>query len=254
MNAAAEFELLKARRAGVFRWGALALLVGVPGLTTVFFQLARAGGGSPAAAKAAAMVTEFSLRGLVGTAGQVLSVAMLLSAGVAVSWSFGREFVDDAVPALFAIATSRASLAGAKFAVLLGWVLGTTLGTVGLTVVAGVLVGLPVDRAGLTTAAHAVAAGVLCALLAAPLALISSWRRGYLAGFVALLGVVVVTQVVTATGAGAWFPYAAPSLWMGMGGAAAAAEVTPVQLLLPVLVAAASVLATLAWWRRAQTG
>lgn len=230
------------------------LLIGVPGLTTVFFELARAGGGSPAAAKAAAMVTEFSLRGLVGTAGQVLSVAMLLSAGVAVSWSFGREFVDDAVPGLFAIATSRTSLAGAKFAVLFGWALGTTLGTVGLTVVAGALVGLPVDRAGLATAAQAVAVGVLCALLAAPLALISSWRRGYLAGFVALLGVVVVTQVVTATGAGAWFPYAAPSLWMGMGGAAAADDITPVQLLLPVLVAAASVLGTLAWWRRAQTG
>jgi ABC-2 type transport system permease protein len=33
---------------------------------------------------------------------------------------------------------------------------------------------------------------------------------------------VVIIQVVTAFGAGAWFPYAAPGLWMGMGGAAAA--------------------------------
>jgi ABC-2 type transport system permease protein len=38
-----------------------------------------------------------------------------------------------------------------------------------------------------------------------------------------------VTQLVTATGAGAWFPYAAPALWMAMGGAAAAGEVSMLQ-------------------------
>jgi hypothetical protein len=41
-----------------------------------------------------------------------------------------------------------------------------------------------------------------------------------LSEFVALVATVVVTQLVI--GAGAWFPYAAPALWMGMGGAAAA--------------------------------
>ncbi len=252
MNAAGEFELLKARRAGVFRWGALVLLIGVPGLATAFFELARTGGGSPAATKASAMIADFSLAGLIGTAGQLLSVSMLLSAGVATSWSFGREFVDDAVPALFAIATPRTSVVAAKFVVLFGWAVASTLGTVGGTVLVGALLGLPVDRSGLARAAQAVAVGVLSGLLATPLALISSWRRGYLAGFVALLGVVVATQVVTATGAGGWFPYAAPSLWIGLGGPSAAAAVTTIQLLLPIVVAAAAVAATVAWWRHAQ--
>ena len=100
MNAALEFELLKARRAGVFRWGALVVAVGVPALCTAFFELVRLGGDSPSAAKAATMITDLSLAGLLAASGQVLSVAILMTVGIAASWSFGREFVDDALPAL----------------------------------------------------------------------------------------------------------------------------------------------------------
>ena len=83
MNAAFEFELLKARRAGVFRWGAVVVAAGVPALSTGFFELVRLGGDSPSAAKAATMITDLSLAGLLGTAGQVLSVAILMTAGIA---------------------------------------------------------------------------------------------------------------------------------------------------------------------------
>jgi len=203
MNAALEFELLKARRASVFRWSALVAAVGVPALSTAFFQLVRLGGNSPSAAKAATMITELTLAGLLGTAGQVLSVAILMTAGIAASWSFGREFVDDALPALFAIATPRSSLAAAKFVVLSGWALLTVVSTVILTVIGGLLVGLDLDAAAVQTASRVAAAGLLGAALAAPMALISSWRRGYLPGIVALMAVVVVTQLVTAMGAGA---------------------------------------------------
>ena len=43
MNAALEFELLKARRASVFRGGAVVVAVGVPALSTAFFELVRLG-------------------------------------------------------------------------------------------------------------------------------------------------------------------------------------------------------------------
>jgi ABC-2 type transport system permease protein len=252
VNAAVEFELLKGRRSNVFRWGALVMVVGVPALSTGFFQLARLGGDTPAAGKAAAMITDFNLTGLLGMAGQVLAVAMLLTAGIATSWSFGREFVDDAVPALFAIATPRSSVAAAKFLVLGGWALATVTLTMVLTVACGLLVGLELDRPAGTMAAQALTAGALSAALAAPLALVSSWRRGYLAGFVTLVAVVVATQIITALGGGAWFPYAAPSLWMGMGGAEAARAVTVVQLLAPLAVTILAVLGTTSWWRQAE--
>ena len=57
-----------------------------------------------------------------------------------------------------------------------------------------------------------------------------------------LVALVVLTQIVTAIGVGAWFPYAAPALWMGLGGAPAASQVSIIQLLLPLPVAAIAVL------------
>ena len=145
MNAALEFELLKARRAGVFRWGAVVVAVGVPALSTAFFELVRLGGDSPSAAKAATMITDLSLAGLLGTAGQVLSVAILMTAGIAAVMEFRPEFVDDALPVLFAIATPRSSVAAAKFVVLAGWALLTVVSTVILTVVGGLLVELDMN-------------------------------------------------------------------------------------------------------------
>ena len=247
MRAALEFELLKAWRAPVFRWGAVAVTAGVPALCTLFFLLARSGGTSPGAVKAAALVTSPDLAGLVGMAGQVLSVAVLLTAGIATSWSFGREHVDGAITSLFATATPRPVIAAAKFLVLLAWTLASVLTSAALTVLVGLVLQLGTGPALAGTTGRAVAAGLLAGLLALPLALVASWRRGYLAGFVVLLLIVVATQVVTATGGGHWFPYAIPSLWTGMGGDEAAA-VTPLGLLTVPLVAALGVGLTLRWW------
>lgn len=248
MIAALEFEVLKARRAAVFRWGAVAVSTGVPALCALFFLLARTGNGSPGALKAAAMIPTLDLAGLVAMAAQVLSVAVLLTAGIATSWSFGREHVDGAVPALFATATPRSAIAAAKFLVLSAWAAATVLVAVTLTVVVGLLLQLALDRAALDVAVRAVLAGLLAALLALPLGLVASWRRGYLAGFVVLLLVVVATQIITATGGGQWFPFAQPSLWAGMGGPEAAAAISPVGLLSVPLTAALGVIATVRWW------
>lgn len=248
MRAALEFELLKARRASVFRWGAATVSVGVPALCALFFALARSETSSPGALKAAAMVPALDLPGLVAMAGQVLSVAVLLVVGIATSWSFGREYVDGAVSALFATATSRPVIAAAKFLVLLAWASLTVLAAVALTVVAGLLLQLPLEPLTLEATARAALAGLLAALLALPLGFVASWRRGYLAGFVALLLVIVATQVITATGGGHWFPFAVPALYSGMGGAEAAADVPLAGLLSVPLTAALGVAATLRWW------
>ena len=61
--------------------GSISRGVGVPALSTAFFELVPQGGDSPSAAKAATMITDLSLAGLLGTAGQVLSVAILMTAG-----------------------------------------------------------------------------------------------------------------------------------------------------------------------------
>ncbi len=90
------------------------------------------------------------------------------------------------------------------------------------------------------------------AALALPLAWVASARRGYLPAVGALLLIVVATQIIAGHGAGAGFPYAAPALWLGMGGPEAAATIGPTHLLLALPVSAAGIWATTAWWNRAQ--
>ena len=65
-----------------------------------------------------------------------------------------------------------------------------------------------------------------------------------------MIGVIVVTQILTVIGAGPWFPYAAPSLWLGMGGPDV--SVSPAQLLLVLPVAATGWAATALWWQHAE--
>ena len=88
MNAALEVEWLKARRAPVYRWAALAVVAGVPVLTAAFFWLAGLGMDSVAGAKARAVVTDLSLTGYLGYSGQILTVALLLGGGITMSWTF----------------------------------------------------------------------------------------------------------------------------------------------------------------------
>ena len=253
MEAALEFEMLKLRRSAVARTAGTAVVAGVSALSAGFMAIARLDSGSQVAAKVEPLLHGTGWVAYLGMVGQILSVAVLLSVGVVTSWSFGREFVDGTFGSLFASPTPRGRVATAKLAVLLGWGLAACLVTVLAAVVLGLLVGLgPPDRAAAAAAAQAVVVGALMVLLALPFALVASVRRGYLAGVAALLGVVVVAQVTTVLGAGGWFPYAAPGLWAGMGGAAAASEVSAAQLLLCVPVAASGWLATVRWWRRAQ--
>ena len=58
----------------------------------------------------------------------------------------------------------------------------------------------------------------LTALLALPFALVATIGRSALGGVGAVIGVIVVTQILTVVATGPWFPYSAPSLWLGMGG------------------------------------
>jgi len=253
VDAAVATEALKLRRSPVARTGWLAVVLGVPALTAALTAAARAGGDSQLAVKAAAMLTGTGLAGYLGVVGQVTTVAMLVTTGIVTAWCFGREFVDGTVAGLFAATVSRRRIAAAKFAVMILWSLTACAATVLVALLAGALLGLgPPTTDAWRAAGTDLAAGTLMAALALPLAWVASARRGYLPAVGALLLIVVATQIITGLGAGAWFPYAAPALWLGMGGPVAAATIGPTQLLLAIPVSAAGIWATTAWWNRAQ--
>lgn len=246
-------EVLKLRRSGLARVTTLVLVVACPLAAAGFLVLGRRARGSPLAEKMAALMPADGWPGFFAVVGEILTVAVLLGGGIAMSWTFGREFVDRTVYGLFATAVPRWQTAGAKITTVIAWLLLTILAALAVATLAGVVLGMgspPAEARG--PAMRAVAAPALCALMTTPLGWAASALRGYLPAVGALLALVVVTEVVTALGAGAWFPYAAPGLWLGMGGAAAAADVTAVQLSLAVPVGALGAAVTVRWWRTAE--
>ncbi|WP_199423176.1 ABC transporter permease [Actinotalea solisilvae] len=248
-----DLEVLKLRRSSVARTAALVLVLGTTSMAAVFTAVGLAGGDSQMALKVRPMLQGEGWVAYLGLLAQVLSVAMLLCAGVVVSWSVGREFADGTIACLLALPTPPRAVLVAKLGSVLLGAAASTVAAVALALPLGALAGLgPPGAEAVGPALRAVAVGLLGAVLVLPLAFVASARRGYLPGVGALLGVVVVTQVATVAGAGAWFPWAAPGLWAGMGGAAAAGAVTPLQLLLALPVGAAGAVAAARWWSRAE--
>ena len=85
-------------------------------------------------------------------------------------------------------------------------------------------------------------------------AFFASVGRGYIAPLAWTVAMIALAQVLTVLGWGAWFPWAVPALVSGAGGAVVE-PVTPAGLVVLLVVAAAGVLSTMAWWSRAdQTG
>src|SRR5690606_6466930 len=140
---------------------------------------------------------------------------------------FGRELESGTAGALFGLAVPRGTVALAKCLVALAWIVSCVVLAVAVTVAASAVVatvsGEPLPA--MAGALGAVAAGTLGGGLALPFAWVATVTRSQLGTVGALAGMVALTQIVVLLGGGSWFPYAAPSLWAGMGGADAAAAV-----------------------------
>lgn len=252
-GAAWEVESLKLRRSPVARTSAAALVVGTCAIAAGFTAVGLGDGTSQMALKVRPMLQGTGWEAYLGMLAQILSVATLLAVGVVVAWTVGREFTDGTIASLQALPTPPAAIAWAKLVTVMLGAVACALATVALAVPLGLAIGLGAPDAGtLRAAVQVLVVAVLTALLTLPLAFVASARRGYLPGVGALLGLVVVTQIATVAGAGAWFPWAAPGLWAGMGGPAAAAAVTPAQLLLALPVGAVGAASTVRWWASAE--
>jgi ABC-2 type transport system permease protein len=181
--------------------------------------------------------------------GQILSVAVLLAGGFGAAWSFGREFTEGTAGALFGLAVPRSSIALAKGLVLSCWLAGCVAVSVTVTVALSALVGGDVVAAA-ATAGVALGAGTLAVGLATPFGWVATRLRNALGTVGVLIGVVAVTQIVVVLGAGAWFPYAIPSLWAGAGGRDAAAGITLAALCWAAAVAPLGLLLVRSAWAR----
>jgi ABC-2 type transport system permease protein len=166
-----------------------------------------------------------------------------------VAWVFGREFSDGTVRYLLALPTSRAAIIVAKLVVVALWCTALTALVTLLGFATGAVLGLP----GWSTdalwqgLAHLWGGAGLTLLTVLPLALLAGVGRGYLAplGFAMLM--LILAQVIGATGRGAWFPWAIPALSAQVAGSAGGA-VTTTSILIVVATGAAGAAGTFAWW------
>jgi ABC-2 type transport system permease protein len=188
--------------------------------------------------------------------GQAVAVGGAILFAFLTAWVFGREFADRTVRGLLANPTPRRTIVLAKACVVLMWGLAISAWVVALGLTIGALIGLPgwtAADAGATVAAIALAA-VLTIVLQTGTAFFAGVGRGYIAPLAWAVAVIVVSQVLTVLGWGAWFPWSVPALLTGAGGSSVE-SVSPAGVLVVVVVAAAGLAATIAWWDRAdQTG
>lgn len=253
MRAALAVEALKLRRAPAARVATGVLVLLMPLISTAMVAVARGDSDAPMALKVRPLLVGTGWTAHLGMLGEMESVAVLLAVGVVVSWVVGRELADRTVGALLAQPTRPGEVLLAKLAVIGAWALACGVAAVALGLVAGVATGLGAPgSAALAAAGKVLVVMLLAALLTTPFAWIATALRGYLAGVVSVVVMLIVTNVVTVTGLGAWFPYAAPSMWAGMGGAEAAAAVRPVQLLLVLPVGILGAWAAAHRWSHAE--
>jgi ABC-2 type transport system permease protein len=253
LRTALAFEALKLRRSVVARLATTLLVVLVPLGSIGMVALAR----SPqAVGPTAVKLADYATGDLATThllvCAQVLSVAALAAGGFFVAWSFGRELESGTAGALFGLAVPRGTIALAKCLVTLAWIAGCVVLTVAVTVAASAVVtaGSGASFGAWGGAGTALVAGLLGGGLALPFAWVATVTRSQLGTVGGLVGVVALTQIVVLLGGGSWFPYAAPSLWAGMGGADAAAAIGLPHLLLAAAVAPLAVAAVVRAWRR----
>jgi ABC-2 type transport system permease protein len=256
LRAALAVEALKLRRSVVARIATVLLVVLVPLGSIGMVALAR----SPqAAGPTAAKLSDYATGDLATThlvvCAQILSVAALAAGGFFVAWSFGRELESGTAGALFGLAVPRGTVALAKCLVAMAWIAACVAVTVAATLAASAVVAaaartLAVAWAGARTA---LVAGLLGGGLALPFAWVATVTRSQLGTVGALVGMVALTQIIVLLGGGSWFPYAAPSLWTGMGGVDAAAAVGPPHLLLAAAVGPLAITAVVHAWGRLTT-
>jgi ABC-2 type transport system permease protein len=184
--------------------------------------------------------------------GQAVTVGGFVLFSFVAAWVFGREFSDGAARYLLALPTSRSAIVAAKLTVVAAWCAGLTA----LATAIGLLAGAALDLPGWSQAAlssglvHVWGGAGLTLLIVLPVAFAAGVGRGYLAPLGVAMLLLILAQIVGATGRGELFPWAIPALYAQVAGEAGGG-VTGVSFLIVALTGIAGAAGTFVWWTRA---
>ncbi|MGA2505054.1 MAG: ABC transporter permease [Anaerolineales bacterium] len=166
---------------------------------------------------------------------------------LAISWTFGREFMDGTLKDLLAVPVPRFAIILAKFIVSALWCAALIVETTVVGLVLGAIIRLPGGSVPVIlhgTSQLAVAA-VMSITLIMPFGFLASVGRGYLLPIgIAILTLILGNLSIT-LGWGEYFPWAIPALVLQE------MPITPFSYGLVFLTGLAGVVVTYLWWKYA---
>jgi ABC-2 type transport system permease protein len=177
--------------------------------------------------------------------------AMIAAAGefflfvLALSWDFGREFVDGTLKDMLAVPVSRAMIVLAKFIVVVAWCAGLSILLLAFGLVMGGIIRLPGGSTAniLQGCGVVLLTAVLVIATVMPFAFFASVGRGYLVPVGIAVVALILANVVAVAGWGEYFPWAIPAI-LAQGDQ----PLSVGSYAIVFLTALAGMLATYAWW------
>lgn len=212
---AASVELRKAVASRVLHSTAVLSIAGITVLA-VALTLSANSGNEQIIAKLGPLAETTGWSLLTGIAAQVTATGGLLAVGIALSWMFGREFTDGTISGLFALPVPRATIALAKLAMQILWVLCVAVGLAVMILVCGLAMDLgPLTGQVMLQLGRLVVLTALTGLLTFPAAWLATLGRGLLPGIAVTIAILVIAQVtvIAVPEHAAWLPLAVPALW-----------------------------------------
>lgn len=249
LGTAVHVELRKALASRALRTTTILVVVGIAVLAGALVAAAL-NGNEQILAQLGLLADETGWSLLAGVTAQIIAAGALLAFGVALSWTFGREFSDGTISGLFALPVSRPTIALAKLCIHVLWTAAVALTLAILVLAAGLILDLgPVDGAVLSGLARQAVLTVLAGMIAMPAGWAATLGRGPLSGIAVSLVILIGAQVtaIAVPNAAAWLPFSAPALWAIQPGA-----VHTGQLALVAIIPISFAILTCIAWRRLQ--
>jgi ABC-2 type transport system permease protein len=151
---------------------------------------------------------------------QTTGLGGMLLLSVVAAWVFGREYAERTSKNMLALPIGRHWFVIAKLMVVLGWMIVATMLLLAEAFAIGLLLDLPDLSAAVATRGVRdilLAAGVAF-LLVPPIAWLATLGRGYLPPLAFAILMLVLGNVLGATGWGQWFPWSIVPLFAGVAG------------------------------------
>ncbi len=179
---------------------------------------------------------------------EVISLGGFFVLLLAISWLFGREFVDGTLKDMLAVPVERFSILLAKFIVVAIWSVALTLVIGIFDLFLGALLGLPGGSRGVVLHGTAVMAVTACLVVGVvlPFAFFASLGRGYLLPIGLAVLSVMAANLLFLLGWGDYFPWAVPILY-----AQGKSPIALVSYAIVVFTGLAGMAGTYLWWKKA---